>query len=87
MGSIAAAISLDEYLSTTYEPDMEFVDGLLVKRNVGTQRHSLLQSLIIICFGSRRVSNIDRGPVDSLQRFSQSSAKTSSDPRSSVSTG
>jgi Uma2 family endonuclease len=57
MSSIATAISLDEYLSTTYEPDMEFVDGLLVERNVGTQRHSLLQSLVIIYFGQYRKSH------------------------------
>jgi Uma2 family endonuclease len=46
MGSIATAISLDEYLGTTYEPDMEFVDGLLVERNVGTQRHGRLQLIV-----------------------------------------
>ena len=46
MGSIAAAISLDEYLDTTYEPDMEFVDGALVERNVGTQRHGRLQLIV-----------------------------------------
>jgi Uma2 family endonuclease len=56
MSTIAAAISVDEYLSTTYEPDMEFVDGLLVERNVGAQRHSLLQSLVIIYFGQHRKS-------------------------------
>ena len=46
MGSIATAISLDEYLSATYEPDMEFVNGVLVERNVGTQRHGRLQTIV-----------------------------------------
>jgi Uma2 family endonuclease len=43
-------ISLDEYLSTSYEPDMDFVDGVLVRRNVGTQRHGALQLLLGIFF-------------------------------------
>ena len=46
MGTITTAVSLDEYLNTAYEPDMEFVDGLLVERNVGTQQHSLLQGAV-----------------------------------------
>jgi Uma2 family endonuclease len=36
-------VSLEEYLHTSYEPDMEYVDGALVGRNVGTQLHGLLQ--------------------------------------------
>jgi Uma2 family endonuclease len=39
-------ISLDEYLNTSYEPDMDFVDGVLVRRNVGSQRHGRLQMLL-----------------------------------------
>ena len=54
MSSTATLISLDEYLNTSYEPDMEFVDGALVRRNVGTQRHSLLQAIVSIYFGQYR---------------------------------
>jgi Uma2 family endonuclease len=36
-------ISLDEYLNTSYRPDAEFVDGVLVERNSGTPLHSLAQ--------------------------------------------
>ena len=43
MGATATPISLDEYLSTSYKPDMEFVDGALVRRNGGTQKHGHLQ--------------------------------------------
>ena len=57
MGGIATLVSLDEYLNTAYEPDMEFVEGMLVERNVGTQRHSLLQSLVIMYFGQHRKSH------------------------------
>ena len=28
-------LSVEEYLNTTYDPDVEFVDGVLVERNVG----------------------------------------------------
>lgn len=44
--SATTLISLDEYLNTSYEPDREFVDGVLVRRNVGTQRHGLLQIIV-----------------------------------------
>jgi Uma2 family endonuclease len=46
MATTAAFVSLDEYLNTSYEPDMEFVDGALVERNVGTKRHGRLQILV-----------------------------------------
>src|SRR5579864_682350 len=39
-------IPVEEYLRTTYEPDMEYVDGQLVERHVGEWRHSLLQIAI-----------------------------------------
>ena len=36
-------ISVEEYLNTSYDPDMEYVDGVLEERNVGDWRHSLVQ--------------------------------------------
>jgi Uma2 family endonuclease len=48
MGSTATLISLDEYLSTSYEPDKEFVHGVLVGRNVGTQLHGMLQTVVVV---------------------------------------
>jgi Uma2 family endonuclease len=39
-------VPVEEYLRTTYEPDMEYVDGQLVERQVGEWRHSLLQSAL-----------------------------------------
>jgi hypothetical protein len=41
------AATLEEYLHTSYHPDMEYVDGVLVRRNVGTYLHSLLQTLVV----------------------------------------
>jgi Uma2 family endonuclease len=47
MGSTATLISADEYLNTSYEPDVEFADGVLVRRNVGTQLHGWLQGIVV----------------------------------------
>ncbi len=41
--SAGTLISLEEYLSTSYSPDQEYRDGVLVERNVGDKAHALLQ--------------------------------------------
>ncbi len=43
MSAVPAPISLAEYMSTDYEPDCDYVDGLLEERNVGKNRHSRTQ--------------------------------------------
>jgi Uma2 family endonuclease len=40
-------VSVEEYLRTSYDPDVEFVDGVLVERNGGDWLHSLVQSNIL----------------------------------------
>jgi Uma2 family endonuclease len=40
-------VSVDEYLNSSYRPDMEYVDGVLVERGVPTVSHGLLQ--LILC--------------------------------------
>ena len=45
-------VSVEEYLNTSYEPDVEYVDGVLVERNVGDWLHSLVQSNLL--FALRR---------------------------------
>jgi len=44
--STAIAIPVEEYLHTSYHPDMEYVNGQLVERNVGEYFHGFLQGLI-----------------------------------------
>ncbi|SPE41340.1 hypothetical protein SBA3_4220029 [Candidatus Sulfopaludibacter sp. SbA3] len=51
------AVSLEEYLNTAYEPDREFVDGVLVERHVGTQLHGLLQTMLGVFFSQFRASH------------------------------
>src|SRR2546430_12999245 len=46
MVGTSTLISVDEYLRTSYEPDMDFVDGVLVRRHVGAQRHGRLQTIL-----------------------------------------
>jgi Uma2 family endonuclease len=42
----SALVTVSEYLSTSYEPDCEFVDGEVQKRNVGETDHSFLQAML-----------------------------------------
>lgn len=41
-----AVVPVSEYLSQTYEPDCDFVDGELEERNVGEELHSELQNIL-----------------------------------------
>ena len=45
-------VSVEEYLNTLYDPDVEYVDGVLVERNVGDWLHALIQSNVL--FALRR---------------------------------
>ena len=45
---VEALTSVDEYLNTSYDPDVEFVDGVLVERNVGDWLHALIQRNLIV---------------------------------------
>jgi Uma2 family endonuclease len=52
--STATLVSIDEYLTTTYRPDCDFIEGVLIERNVGTRDHSELQDEILAWFRDRR---------------------------------
>jgi Uma2 family endonuclease len=43
-------VSLEEYLGTSYEPDMDYVDGKLEERHVGEFEHNLVQRAILFWF-------------------------------------
>ena len=47
MATTAVRVSLDEYMNTTYEPDCDYVEGILEERNVGKQKHSMTQALLL----------------------------------------
>jgi len=46
-------LPVGEYLRSSYDPDMEYVDGQLVERKVGEYFHSRLQALLTILLVSR----------------------------------
>jgi Uma2 family endonuclease len=54
MTATGTAISLDEYLSTVYDPDCEYVDGELIERNMGESDHSAIQTMISALLYSQR---------------------------------
>ncbi len=41
MASQITLVSVDEYLHSVYEPDVDYVDGVLEDRNVGEKKHGL----------------------------------------------
>ncbi len=43
-------VSVEEYLSTVYEPDCEYDNGVVVERNLGEFEHAYLQTLLATLF-------------------------------------
>jgi len=52
--SAGTLISLEEYLNTSYSPDREYRDGVLVERNVGDNAHAELEALLATYLNRRR---------------------------------
>jgi Uma2 family endonuclease len=50
----ATLVSVEEYLSTSYSPDREYIDGRIVERNLGEKTHSSIQRNLIGWFWDRR---------------------------------
>jgi len=53
---------VEEYLSTVYEPDCEYDDGVIVERNLGEFEHSFLQAILATLF----TNNMDNWGVFGL---------------------
>ncbi len=47
-------VSLYEYLHSDYQPDMDYVDGVLEERNLGENSHADLQSELITLFRTHK---------------------------------
>jgi Uma2 family endonuclease len=52
--SSVTGVSVEQYLSTSYRPDCDYVDGEVRERNVGEYPHSNLQACLVIWFGIRQ---------------------------------
>ncbi len=51
--SATTLIPVEEYLRSSYDPDREYVEGLLVEREVGELEHGELQSAILAYIRAR----------------------------------
>ena len=47
-------IRVEEYLSTVYEHDCEYVDGVIEERDLGEFEHSFLQGILAALFSNHR---------------------------------
>ncbi|HYA16157.1 MAG TPA: Uma2 family endonuclease [Bryobacteraceae bacterium] len=45
--AVAPAISVEEYLKTTYRPDCDYIDGEILERNLGEFEHGSTQAEIV----------------------------------------
>ena len=54
MSALPAMIPVEEYLRTVYEPDCDYVDGVLVERNVGEKDHGKWQFEVAVYLRERR---------------------------------
>src|SRR5436305_1635741 len=60
-------ISVREYLSTSYRPDCDYVDGVVVERNLGEYDHGRLQAAIIIYFSRHEEWGVEVVPEQRVQ--------------------
>lgn len=66
--SSVVLVSPSEYLSASYRPDRELIDGRLIERNVGEYDHSNLQGALILWLRShQRAWNIRVLPEQRLR--------------------
>jgi Uma2 family endonuclease len=49
-------VSEQEYLSSQYEPDCEYEDGVLIERHAGTEKHSWMQAALAAYIFRRRTA-------------------------------
>jgi len=47
-------VSIHEYLNTSYRPDRDYVDGVVLERNLGEYDHARLQGAVFAYFFARR---------------------------------
>jgi Uma2 family endonuclease len=52
--AVSCVISEDQYLRSDFEPEREFIDGVLVSKGLPGVLHSRLQALLIFFLGSQK---------------------------------
>ncbi len=59
----ATQITLSEYLTTTYRPDCDYIDGEVKERTLGTRAHGFLQFILAAVFNANMDAwNVVAGP-------------------------
>src|SRR5260221_8294200 len=58
--------SLEQYLHTSYEPDREYVDGVVVERTLAERPHSLSERNVVYWFAERRYRHFQVWPNQRL---------------------
>jgi Uma2 family endonuclease len=54
MSAVSNLVSVEEYLHTLYRPDCDYVDGVLVERDVGEVTHAMAQQDLVAYLRERR---------------------------------
>ena len=54
MATVETLVPVEEYLHSVYRPDVDYVDGVLVDRNVGEKNHAKVQREILVYLHMRR---------------------------------
>lgn len=54
MSSVPIAVTVEEYLHTMYRPDCDYVDGVVLERNMGEKGHSKAQRELLFYLHQRR---------------------------------
>lgn len=52
MATTPTLLTIDEYLKTSYHPDVDYVDGEIEERNLGEYEHAKVQHFIDVLFGN-----------------------------------
>jgi Uma2 family endonuclease len=53
--NLSSLIPVEEYLNTTYRPDVDYVDGEIEERNLGEFDHADLQTQILFLLRSKQI--------------------------------
>jgi Uma2 family endonuclease len=66
--AVGTLVPLEEYLSTNYDPDCDWIDGELIERNMGEFDHAGLQGVVFaILYSQRREAGIHVFPELRMQ--------------------
>jgi Uma2 family endonuclease len=65
--SVVALVPVEEYLSTSYSPDRDYIRGRLVERNVGEKEHGRMQRALIRYLTKYREHGSEAWPEQRIQ--------------------